>query len=58
MLLRTPHRRDTVKWIYRTQNLPEPYKSDLAARIHEGRFVGVVGKNARSATLRGWLSDP
>ena len=22
----------TVKWIYRTQNLPEPYKSDLAAR--------------------------
>ncbi|MFR9752430.1 DEAD/DEAH box helicase family protein [Nocardia sp. 004] len=33
----------TVKWIYRTQNLPEPYKSDLAARIHEGRFVGIVG---------------
>lgn len=33
----------TVKWLYRTQNLPEPYKSDLAARIHEGTFVGVVG---------------
>lgn len=33
----------TVKWLYRTQNLPEPYKSDLAARIHDGRFVGVVG---------------
>lgn len=33
----------TVKWIYRTQNLPEPYKSDLAARIHEGGFVGIVG---------------
>src|SRR5690606_2794206 len=32
-----------VKWIYRTQSLPEPYKSDLAARIHDGRFVGVVG---------------
>ena len=32
-----------VKWIYRTQNLPEPYKSDLAARIHDGRFVGIVG---------------
>ncbi|MFC4373752.1 DEAD/DEAH box helicase family protein [Nocardia halotolerans] len=33
----------TVKWIYRTKNLPEPYKSDLAARIHEGKFAGVVG---------------
>lgn len=33
----------TVRWIYRTQNLPESYKSDLAARIHEGRFVAVVG---------------
>lgn len=33
----------TVKWIFRTQNLPEPYKSDLAARIHDGKFVGVVG---------------
>ncbi|MEV0773385.1 DEAD/DEAH box helicase family protein [Nocardia salmonicida] len=33
----------TVQWIYRTKNLPEPYKSDLAARIHEGSFVGVVG---------------
>ncbi len=33
----------TVKWIYRTQNLPEPYKSDLAARLHDGKFVGVVG---------------
>jgi type I restriction enzyme, R subunit len=33
----------TVKWIYRTQSLPEPYKSDLAARLHDGKFVGVVG---------------
>ncbi|WP_137354881.1 DUF4145 domain-containing protein, partial [Nocardia farcinica] len=33
----------TVMWIYRAQNLPEPYKSDLAARIHDGKFVGVVG---------------
>lgn len=33
----------TVKWIYRTQNLPEPYKSDLAARVHDGKFVGMVG---------------
>ncbi|WP_040796801.1 DEAD/DEAH box helicase family protein [Nocardia higoensis] len=33
----------TVAWIYRTRNLPEPYKSDLAARIHDGKFVGVVG---------------
>ncbi|WP_067830340.1 DEAD/DEAH box helicase family protein [Nocardia inohanensis] len=33
----------TVKWIYRTQNLPEPYKSDLAARIHAGGFVAVIG---------------
>ncbi|WP_280451435.1 DEAD/DEAH box helicase family protein [Nocardia cyriacigeorgica] len=33
----------TVRWIYRTQNLPEPYKTDLAARIHDGKFVSVVG---------------
>ncbi|MGW5441491.1 DEAD/DEAH box helicase family protein [Nocardia asteroides] len=33
----------TVMWIYRTQNLPEPYKSDLAARIHHGAFVSVAG---------------
>lgn len=33
----------TVAWIYRTQNLPEPYKSDLAARLHHGGFVAVVG---------------
>ncbi len=33
----------TVGWIYRTQNLPEPYKSDLAARIHQGAFVSLVG---------------
>jgi len=33
----------TVKWIYRTQNLPEPYKTDLAARLHDGKFVALVG---------------
>ncbi|KAF0835778.1 DEAD/DEAH box helicase family protein [Nocardia caishijiensis] len=32
----------TVKWIYQTQNLSEPYKSDLAARIHHGAFAGVA----------------
>lgn len=33
----------TVAWIYRTQNLPEPYKADLSARLHDGTFVAVVG---------------
>ncbi|MGW6694238.1 DEAD/DEAH box helicase family protein [Rhodococcus sp. NPDC054953] len=33
----------TVKWIYRTQGLPEPYKADLSARLHDARFTSIVG---------------
>ncbi|GGK40469.1 DEAD/DEAH box helicase family protein [Nocardia camponoti] len=33
----------TVNWIYRYRNLPEPYKSDLAAHLHDGKFVSAVG---------------
>ncbi|MFE9790000.1 DEAD/DEAH box helicase family protein [Nocardia salmonicida] len=34
----------TVKWIYRTHNLPKPYKSDLAAGIHASAFTDLVGQ--------------
>ena len=33
----------TVGWLYQTEGLREPYKSDLAARIHQPDFVNLVG---------------
>jgi type I restriction enzyme R subunit len=37
----------TVAWIYRVEDIPEPYKSDLAARIHQPDFVNLVGNALR-----------
>lgn len=33
----------TVAWIYRVEGIPESYKTDLAARLHHGAFVNLVG---------------
>jgi type I restriction enzyme R subunit len=33
----------TVDWIYQIENLSEPYKDDLSARIHHSPFVNLVG---------------
>lgn len=33
----------TVKWLYQVESLHEPYKSDLAARLHDPAFVSVIG---------------
>lgn len=33
----------TVKWLFQVEALPEPYKNDLSARIHEPAFVSLVG---------------
>ena len=32
-----------VKWIYDVKQLPEPYKNDLSARLHDPKFISVVG---------------
>ena len=37
----------TVGWIYRIEGFEEPYKSDLAARIHQPDFVNLVGNALR-----------
>ncbi|SNT25704.1 DEAD/DEAH box helicase family protein [Rhodococcoides kyotonense] len=34
-----------VKWIYDVKQLPPPYKNDLSARLHEPKFVSLVGPN-------------
>lgn len=33
----------TVKWLFQVEALPEPYKDDLSARLHEPAFVSLVG---------------
>ncbi|OQQ30533.1 restriction endonuclease subunit R [Prescottella equi] len=33
----------TVKWLYQVESLQEPYKSDLAARLHDPAFVSIIG---------------
>ncbi|AOW94042.1 restriction endonuclease subunit R [Rhodococcus sp. WMMA185] len=32
-----------VKWLYQVESLREPYKSDLAARLHDPAFVSIIG---------------
>ncbi|EEN87937.1 helicase C-terminal domain protein [Rhodococcus erythropolis SK121] len=33
----------TVKWLFQVEALPQPYKDDLSARIHEPEFVSLIG---------------